>query len=162
MNREESEKYFLKEFILEKYTGKWYEIARIENSFEKGMNSVTAEYSIDGDTVRVVNRGYKVKKREWKESKAVAKLKFQDTQNILRVSFFRPFYADYIVLDYDREGYSWALVRSSSRKYFWILSRTPHMGIDLYEQLIERAVRDGFMRDQIMKTDQEMNIDTDR
>ncbi len=160
MKRAESEKYTLKEFDLSRYTGKWYEISRIENSFEKGMTDVTAQYTIEGKTIRVVNRGFITSKQKWKEAKAVAKLKYSDIPNILRVSFFRPFYADYIILAYDAENYNWAVVRSTSHKYLWILCRKPVMNDALYNRLIDIAVKDGFNRSSIMKISQEKNIDS--
>ena len=110
-------------FEKEKYLGKWYEIARLDVSFEKNLNNTTAEYSLnENGTIRVVNSGYNTKKMKWK--KAVGKAKFVQDENIgmLKVSFFGPFYGGYNVVALDPE-YRYALVAGSSLKYLWLLSR---------------------------------------
>ena len=113
----------VKPFNKEKYLGKWYEIARMDFSFERNMNNTTAEYSIGKNgTIKVDNKGYNVKKEKW--SQAIGKAKFvgdEDTA-MLKVSFFGPFYAGYNVIAID-ENYNYALVAGKSTKYLWILSR---------------------------------------
>ena len=110
-------------FNKKEYLGKWYEIARLDVSFEKNLNNTSAEYSLNEDgTIRVVNRGYNTKKKKW--TKAVGKAKFVEDENIgrLKVSFFGPFYGGYNVVALD-PNYKYALVAGSSLKYLWLISR---------------------------------------
>lgn len=122
---------------LERYLGKWYEIARSPNPFEKGMTNVTAEYSFrDNGLINVLNSGDKNGKRK----KAVGRARRPDeTQPAsLQVSFFGPFWADYIILEIEKDNYSWVLVGSGNR-FFWILSRTPELDDTIIQKLLEKA-----------------------
>lgn len=106
-----------------KYLGKWYEIARLDYKWEKDLNNVTAEYSLnDNGTIKVDNKGYDVKKDKWEESIGKAKFVKKDNVGMLKVSFFGPFYAGYNVIAVDKD-YKYALVAGESLKYMWILSR---------------------------------------
>lgn len=128
----EAEQAIVPSFDPTQYVGTWYEIARLDNRFEKGLEQVTAKYSIEADgTLKVVNRGFNAKKNDWSE--AVGKAKFVDPANAdgtrtgrLKVSFFGPFYGEYNILELDKPYYNYALV-SSGRDYLWILSRTPQL-----------------------------------
>jgi apolipoprotein D and lipocalin family protein len=115
----------VRQFDLSRYLGKWYEVGRLENRFERGLVQTTAEYSLSSNgTVRVVNRGFdRVRQRE-KEAIGTAKFIGDQTVGALKVSFFWPFYGGYNVIDLDPE-YEWAIIVGSSRKYFWVLSRDP-------------------------------------
>ncbi|WP_319371084.1 lipocalin family protein [uncultured Ilyobacter sp.] len=147
----QEEKYGISEFQAEKYLGKWYEIVRKDHKFEKGLNNVTAHYEDLGDRkIKVVNTGYDTNSGKIKTSVGKAKIKYKDVENILRVSFFWPFYADYIIMDYDREGYEYALVRGKSDKYLWILSRTPILDREIMEKLLEKAEKDGIELDNLI------------
>ena len=141
-------------FDLNCFLGKWYEIARLPTSFERNLGHVTATYSLREDgKVKVLNEGRNV----WtdKYSKAVGKAKIaQDpTVGYLKVSFFWPFYADYIILELDKEGYNYAMV-ASSFKYLWILSRTPGLDKEILERLVKKAKELGFDTDKIYFTPQ--------
>lgn len=106
-----------------KYLGKWYEIARLDFKYEKGLSNVTAEYSLnDNGTIKVDNKGYDVKKDKWEQSIGKAKFVKKDNIGMLKVSFFGPFYAGYNVIAIDKD-YKYALVAGESLKYMWILSR---------------------------------------
>lgn len=106
-----------------KYLGKWYEIARLDYKWEKDLNNVTAEYSLnDNGTIKVDNKGYDVKKDKWEESVGKAKFVKKDNIGMLKVSFFGPFYAGYNVIAVDKD-YKYALVAGESLDYMWILSR---------------------------------------
>jgi apolipoprotein D and lipocalin family protein len=106
-----------------KYLGKWYEIARLDYKWEKNMDNVTAEYSLNNNgTIKVDNKGYDVKKEKWEESVGKAKFVKSDKIGMLKVSFFGPFYAGYNLIAVD-ENYKYALVAGESLKYLWILSR---------------------------------------
>lgn len=111
------------DFKVERYSGKWFEIARIDFKFEKDLNNTTANYSLNSDgTVKVLNKGFNYVKKEWTEREG--KAKFRDSQNIgaLKVSFFGPFYSGYNVIALDKD-YKYALVAGKNLDYLWILAR---------------------------------------
>lgn len=115
----------VEQFDISRYLGKWYEVGRLENRFERGLVRTTAEYSMNANgTVRVVNRGFDTIRLRQKEATATAKFVGDESVGALKVSFFWPFYGGYNVIDLDPE-YRWAIVVGSSRKYFWVLSRDP-------------------------------------
>jgi apolipoprotein D and lipocalin family protein len=125
---------------LNRYQGKWYEIARLPARFEQQcVGDVTAEYArLKNGTVSVVNT-CKNKDGHWEKSKGVAKLKDKNGPNSkLKVTFFWPFYGDYWIVDLD-PSYQWALVGTPNRRYLWILSRTPELPEATYQQLLSKA-----------------------
>lgn len=110
-----------------KYLGKWYEIARFDFAFEKGLDHTTAEYALrDGGFINVVNRGRDIKSGVEKEARGKARFRGADTVAELEVSFFGPFFAAYNVIALEGD-YRYALVAGSSTKYLWILSREPSL-----------------------------------
>ncbi len=126
-------------FSSQKYLGKWYEIARFDYRFEKNLNNVTAEYSMnENGTIKVLNKGFDYKKDKWKSS--TGKAKFTGDKNIgaLKVSFFGPFYAGYNVIDID-DDYKYALVIGKSTKYLWILSRTTTIPENIKLEFLNKA-----------------------
>jgi len=132
-------------FELKKYLGKWYEIARFDHSFEKGLDSVTAEYSIrDDGGVRVKNRGFSSKNNKWKES--IGKAYFVETEDLgyLKVSFFGPFYGSYVIFELDMQNYQYAFVTSSKNSYVWFLSRSPSVSNELKEHFENILRENGF------------------
>ena len=136
----------VKEFDINRYLGKWYEIGRYDHSFERGMVGTTAMYSLKEDgTIKVVNSGYK-NSFEGKYKEAKGKGKFADKNNPakLKVSFFLWFYGAYNILELDQENYSYVLVGSDSDKYLWILSRTPQLKEEDKEFLLKRAKERGY------------------
>ncbi|MEO8820967.1 MAG: lipocalin family protein [Ginsengibacter sp.] len=137
-------------FDKEKYLGKWFEIARLNYSFEKNLNNVTAEYSLkDNGNIKVVNRGYNFKKK--KESKSVGKAKFVDADTVgkLKVSFFGPFYAGYNVIAID-DDYKYALVAGKNHKYLWLLSREQTMPDNIKNEYFSIAKNAGFPVDDLV------------
>ena len=133
------------DFRLEKYLGKWYEIARLDHSFERGLTRVTAEYSLrDDGGIRVLNRGYSEKDKEWKEAEGKAYFVQRTDQGYLKVSFFGPFFGSYIVFELDHENYRYALVSGPEKSYFWILARSPEIEKNLRDTLIAKAAARGF------------------
>jgi apolipoprotein D and lipocalin family protein len=133
------------DFRLEKYLGKWYEIARLDHSFERGLSRVTAEYSLrDDGGVRVLNRGYSEQDKEWKEAEGKAYFVQRTDQGYLKVSFFGPFFGSYIVFELDHENYRYALVSGPEKSYFWILARSPEIEKNLRDTLIAKAAARGF------------------
>ena len=125
---------------LNRYLGEWYEIARFDHSFERGVEQAKANYTQNADgTIKVVNSGVK----NGKPKTAIGKGKTTDTPGLLRVSFFGPFYADYRVMLIDKD-YSHALVGSGSADYLWILSRTPSLPETAKSDLLSEAKRRGY------------------
>ncbi len=122
-------------FTLERYLGTWYEIARLDHSFERGLEHVSAQYSMNDDgSVKVINRGKETDTQQWQEAIGKAKFVGDDSTAHLKVSFFGPFYGSYIVF-YLEEDYSSALVSGPNKDYFWILSRSkslPKQQLDKY------------------------------
>ena len=140
-------------FSLERYLGTWYEIARLDHSFERGLSRVTAHYSLDKDgSVRVVNRGYSQTKQQWQE--AVGKARFVDRpdQGFLKVSFFGPFYGAYVIIDLD-EHYQQALVCGPNTSYLWLLARTPTIPDTVKNRLVAKAAGLGFTTDSLIFVD---------
>lgn len=132
-------------FKLERYLGKWYEIARLDHSFERGLTQVSADYSLlDDGAVRVLNRGYSVKKNSWKETEGKAYFVQGEDQGYLKVSFFGPFYGSYIVFELDHDNYQYSLVCGPDKSYLWILSRSPVMKSDIKNILVKKAAASGF------------------
>lgn len=118
----------VRNFDVTRYLGKWYELGRIENRFERGMTDTTAQYSLNRDgTIRVVNGGYDPANGKYRE--AIGKAKFIAAKDVgaLKVSFFPPFYGGYNIVALD-DDYQWAIVVGPNpNKYFWVLSRQPKL-----------------------------------
>lgn len=132
-------------FELNKYLGKWYEIARLDHSFERGLTKVTAEYSVrDDGGVRVLNRGFSEKEGQWQEAQGKAYFVNEQDQAYLKVSFFGPFYGSYVVFDLDKQGYQTAFVSGPNNAYLWLLSRTPTVEPELIERFISVSAQRGF------------------
>lgn len=134
----------VKPFDVNKYLGKWYEIARKDFKYEKNLNNVTADYSLNEDgSIRVVNRGYDVVKEEWKESVGKAKPVGDPKEGRLKVSFFGPFYSGYNVIDIDPD-YQYVLVAGDDLKNLWILSRRPTIPEDIQNRYLQKAQEIGY------------------
>ena len=141
---------------LQRYAGKWYEIARLPNSFEKGLTCVTANYSLkDNGNIKVVNRGHKkADKQVVKQSTGSARVPNKDYPAKLKVSFFWPFSGDYWILALD-DNYQYAMVGAPSRKYLWILSRTKQLDKSIVNKLLNQAEQAGFDTGDIMMIGQD-------
>lgn len=128
-------------FDAERYQGRWYELARLDHRFERGLTDVSAQYSLKPDGgVRVINRGYDVEDQRWREAEGRAVFTGPSTTGSLKVSFFGPFYGGYHVAALDPE-YRWAIVVGPDRDYCWILARDKRVNADTREMLATR-VRD--------------------
>ncbi len=139
-------------FDLQRYLGKWYEIARFDFTFERNLSQVTAEYSMNQDgSVRVVNRGFNYAKDDWQESVGRARFRGSPTEGALEVSFFGPFYGGYNIIALD-ENYQYALVAGKDLNYLWILSRTPTMPSDILTEYLILAESLGFEIDNLVWT----------
>ncbi len=147
----------VKNFQAERYLGTWYEIARLDHSFERDMQQVTAEYSMRKDGgIKVINRGFKEAKQEWNEAEGKAYFVEDSKTGYLKVSFFGPFYGSYIIFDLGQE-YEYSLVTSSKKSYLWLLSRTPTLSKDKQQRLIQRMTDLGFAIDKLIFVDQSVN-----
>jgi len=145
-------------FELDRYLGKWYEIARLDHSFERGMTDVTAQYSLrDDGGVRVVNRGFKTAAGEWKEADGKAYFVGDPATGMLKVSFFGPFYGAYNVIALDQQDYRWSLVAGPDTDYLWVLSREPQLEQDVLDELLALAKSLGFDTDALIFVDQARN-----
>lgn len=133
---------------ISRYMGIWYEIARYEHHFEKGMTHVTATYAIKPNgKIMVLNEGFKKGKHKQVIGKAYQP---QTTEpGKLKVSFFLWFYSDYYILELD-DDYQYAAIGSSSEKYLWILSRTKALPAPLYAELLQRIQKRGYNTDKLI------------
>ena len=131
---------------LSRYTGDWYEVALIPNRFQKMCIADTqANYRVEGEVIRVRNR-CKNAEGKMEEANGIAKIVPQSGNAKLRVSFFRPFYGDYWILALDPE-YQWVLVGEPSRKYGWILARTPKLDGATVQSILDKAEALGYKRE---------------
>lgn len=131
-------------FEVKRYMGRWYEVARLDHRFERGMEQVTADYTLQPDgTVAVVNRGFETADGQWREARGKARFAGDPAVGALEVSFFGPFYGGYNIVDLD-PAYQHALIAGPNRSYLWILSRTPRPPRAEVERLVGRAASLGF------------------
>ncbi|MFM2319524.1 MAG: hypothetical protein RLZZ215_2145 [Pseudomonadota bacterium] len=137
-------------FQVERYLGKWYEIARLDHPFERGLEQVSAEYSQreDGD-IRVLNRGFNTRQQKFEEAEGRAKFVGQPDVGQLKVSFFGPFYGGYNIVELD-PNYQYVLVAGNDRDYLWILARTPQLEAAVQQRLVAKAKSLGFATDQLI------------
>ena len=146
------------QFNLVRYLGKWYEIARFDHNFERGITNVTAEYSIRPDgKVKVLNSGWKDGEMKVAEGKARQPDPLKDP-SYLEVSFFLNFYSDYNILLLDQD-YQYVLVGSRSPRYLWILSRQPSISDEVRDVILAEAVRLGYDISKLVWVDQSANLD---
>ena len=126
-------------FDVQRYAGRWYELARLDHAFERGMTNVSAGYTVQADgSVRVVNRGYAPATGQWREAVGKARFTGAPTTGSLKVSFFGPFYGGYHVAALD-PNYRWALVLGPDTSYCWILARDKQLPAAQREAIVARA-----------------------
>lgn len=138
-------------FDINKYLGKWYEIARLDFKFEKGLNNTTAVYSLKKDgSIRVENSGYDYTKNKWKKSIGKAKpVNKNANDGKLKVSFFGPFYSGYNVIALD-DDYKYVLIAGDNLKYLWILSRTSTIPDDIKNKYVAQAKSLGYKTEDLI------------
>jgi len=135
----------VKDFELNRYLGKWYEIARLDHSFERGLENVTAEYAMRKDGgVSVLNRGYSPEKNKWKEARGKAYFVKNTNEGYLKVSFFGPFYGSYVVFELDKKDYQYAFISGPDTSYLWLLARTPTLPQEVVDRFKQRSKELGF------------------
>jgi apolipoprotein D and lipocalin family protein len=141
-------------FDIGRYKGVWYEIMRLDHSFERGLTNVTATYDLQDDrTVGVLNRGFDREKCRWKEADGTAEFQGEKTVASLSVTFFWPFAGGYHVFALDQLNYGYALVSGPSQGYLWILARKPDLPIEIRNDLVARARDRGFPVDDLILVD---------
>lgn len=146
------------------YLGTWYEIARLDHSFERDLEKVTATYSLRGEGgIKVINRGFNSKTNEWKE--AEGKAYFVDPPNAdktntgkLKVSFFGPFYGAYNIIALDKPYYNYVMICGPNKSYLWILARTPQLTYPIKQHLIAQAKELGFDTDKLIYVKQSSEV----
>ncbi len=144
------------DFDAERYLGQWYEIARLDHRFERGLTRISATYTRRRDGgINVINRGFDAADGEWRETRGRAYFLGDPKVASLKVTFFWPFYGGYHVIALDRAGYQYALVCGPSRSYLWILAREPRLPQDTLQSLLKIAKDDGFDTDALIFVDQD-------
>ena len=137
-------------FELNRYLGDWYEIARLDHSFERGLEAVKAEYSLrDDGGIRVINSGRDSKSQVAQQAEGRAYFVEEPNLGHLKVSFFGPFFGSYVIFELD-ENYQYAFISGNSRDYLWLLARTPEVSEELIDQFISRASLLGFDTSQLI------------
>ena len=138
-------------FDLQRYLGTWYEIARLDHSFERGLSDISANYSLrDDGCVKVVNRGYSENDNAWRETEGKACFVGSSNQGYLKVSFFGPFYGSYVIFELDRDDYRYAFVSGPDKSYLWLLARSPTVDKTLTDRFIRKAGSLGFDTDKLI------------
>jgi apolipoprotein D and lipocalin family protein len=138
-------------FELNRYLGTWYEIARLDHSFERGLSDIRAEYSLNTDgTVKVLNTGFDSEQGE--RQTAIGRAHFVGSADIgsLEVSFFGPFYGAYNIIALDKKTYRYAMIAGPNRDYLWILARTPSLDKATLHELVAQAAELGFATEQLI------------
>ncbi|WP_227546077.1 lipocalin family protein [Marinobacter fonticola] len=142
-------------FEPQRYLGTWYEIARLPHPFEEGLSYVQATYTANEDgTIDVLNQGFNAASGEWEQANGVAKFVGERRVGHLKVSFFGPFYASYVVMALDKADYRYSLVTGPDRDYLWLLSRTPEMAAPVRKQLVAKAREAGYPVDDLIWVEQ--------
>lgn len=146
-------------FNADRYLGTWYEIARLDHSFEEGLTNVIAEYRYNDDgSIEVINRGYSSEEGEWQEAEGKAWFVGDEDVGHLKVSFFGPFYSSYVVFELDQDDYQYAYVTGYDRDYLWFLSRTPTVSDQALDNFRSVAEAEGFDLDELIIVEQERNL----
>ena len=154
----------INDFDKQRYLGRWYEVARLDHSFERGLSNVTADYSLREDGgLKVINRGYSLEEGAWSEAEGKAYFIDDEQQGHLKVSFFGPFYGSYIIfeagsfLEKQSTDYQYSFVAGNSTDYLWLLARTPTISPLLREHFIQRIAELGFNPEALIFVDQDLN-----
>lgn len=146
----------ISDFKLESYLGRWYEVARLDHSFEAGLSSVTADYKLrDDGGISVINRGFSQSKNEWKEAEGKAYFVNEADEGYLKVSFFGPFYGSYVVFELEKENYNYAFVSGPNNDYLWLLSRTPEVEPEVLEKFKIMSAERGFKTENLILVEHE-------
>jgi apolipoprotein D and lipocalin family protein len=138
-------------FEINRYLGTWYEVARLDHRFERGLEKISANYSLRADGgVNVLNKGWDTQANEYRQALGKAYFVEQSNKGMLEVSFFGPFYGAYNIIELDKKDYSYAMITGPDRSYFWILSRTKQLPETTMQALLEKAKAFGFDTNQLI------------
>ena len=147
-------------FDVTRYVGTWYEIARLDQRFENGLDNISAQYKLaDDGGIQVLNQGRNQETGEWKIAEGKAYFIEQPTLGRLKVSFFGPFYGSYNIIALDKEHYQYSMVTGRDRSYLWILSRTKTLPKETLDALIENAKKQGFDTDKLIMVKHDEKLD---
>ena len=148
----------VKAFDLDRYLGKWYEIARLDHSFERGLNNITADYLLrDDGGVKVINRGFSKEDNAWQQAEGKAYFVDKIDTGHLKVSFFGPFYGSYIIFELDKKNYEYAFISGPNTSYLWLLARTPQVDNKVIELFVKRAQALGFDTSKLIYVENDKN-----
>ena len=146
------------DFELDRYLGKWYEIARLDHSFERGLNNISAEYTLrDDGGIKVTNSGFSKEDNTWEQAEGKAYFVDNTDTGHLKVSFFGPFYGSYIIFELDRKNYQYAFVSGPNTSYLWLLSRTPQVDQDVLDRFKKRSQELGFETSKLIYVEHDRN-----
>ncbi|MDX1573826.1 MAG: lipocalin family protein [Methylophaga sp.] len=142
-------------FVVERYLGKWHEIARLDHGFERGLTKVTAEYSLRADGgIKVINRGFDAETQEWQTAEGKAYFVEDANTGHLKVSFFGPFYGAYVIFELDKYDYQYAYIAGPNRDYLWLLARQPNLNNAQKQDFVTSAQALGFETDELIWLDE--------
>ncbi|MGB1382951.1 MAG: lipocalin family protein [Porticoccaceae bacterium] len=141
-------------FELDRYLGRWYEVARLDHSFERNLEAVSAEYALrDDGGIKVINSGRNIDSGQIQQAQGRAYFVEDPSIGHLKVSFFGPFFGSYVIFELDQEDYQYAFVAGNTTDYLWLLSRSPKVSEELLGKFKSRAVELGFdLQELIMVT----------
>ncbi|MEW8067742.1 MAG: lipocalin family protein [Candidatus Thiodiazotropha endolucinida] len=146
-------------FEIDRYLGTWYEIARLDHRFEKGLTNVTANYTLRNDGgIDVINRGYSPKAQAWKEAQGKVFFVDEVSKGHLKVSFFGPFYSSYVIFELDKADYQYAFVSGYNRDYLWLLARNPDIDKEIIKRFLDHSKSLGYNTDEIIYVDHKYSI----
>ena len=146
------------DFELSRYLGKWYEIARLDHRFERGLTHVSADYQLRASGgIRVLNSGYSAEKEAWQEAEGKAFFVSDETIGHLKVSFFGPFYGAYVIFELDHQDYRYAYIAGPNRDYLWFLSRSPQVSETQKQHFVATAKTAGFDTEALIFVEQHVH-----
>lgn len=138
-------------FDISRYTGTWYEVARLDHRFERGLENISATYTLREDGgINILNKGQNQEDGTWERKEGKAYFIQEPNKGRLKVSFLGPFYSSYNIIALDKEHYSYAMVTGPNKSFLWILSRTTQMPKEIYERLVAQAKSLGFETDKLI------------
>ena len=138
------------DFDINRYMGQWFEIARLDHRFERGLQQVSATYTLaDDGFVTVLNRGFDVNKQQWRQAEGKAKFATEPSFGHLKVSFFGPFYGTYMIFELEPEAYQYAFV-TGGNDYLWLLARSPVVNDTVKQRFLQLAAAHGFATNELI------------
>lgn len=138
-------------FELDRYLGRWYEVARLDHSFERDLQAVTAEYvTRDDGGIKVINSGRNIDSGEIQQAEGRAYFVEDPSIGHLKVSFFGPFFGSYVIFELDQDNYQYAFIAGNTTDYLWLLSRSPKVSQELLEQFKDSASSLGFNLEELI------------